>query len=63
MHAVQISNRVPAFVTRSSLSGELCAGCVTEACDKMVIDHADGLHERVDDRRPNELEAARNQLF
>src|SRR5262245_6190057 len=33
------------------------------ARDEVVIDHADRLHERVDDRRPDELEAALLQFF
>jgi hypothetical protein len=36
---------------------------VTIAVDQMVIDHPGRLHESVDDRRPDELEAAALQLL
>src|SRR5262249_21999068 len=36
---------------------------VTEALDDMVIDQTDSLHERIADRRANELEAASPQVL
>ena len=42
---------------------ELLHGFVPVAGDQMVVDHADRLHEGVDDRRPAELEAALRQLL
>ncbi len=37
---------------------ELLQGRVTEAGHEVIVDHPGRLHERVDDRRPHELEAA-----
>ncbi len=39
------------------------AGRVAVAVDEMIVDHADGLHERVDDRRPDEIAAALLQVL
>ena len=36
---------------------------VAEAGDQMVVDHAGGLHEGVDDGRADEFEAARAELL
>jgi hypothetical protein len=36
---------------------------VPETVYKMVIDHAGGLHLRIDDRRPDKLESALFQVF
>jgi len=36
---------------------------INTTCPKMVVHHADGLHERVNDGRPNEFEAHLLQVF
>src|SRR6185312_11032905 len=46
------------WASGSSFSGELRASGVPIARDEMVVDHADGLHERVDDGRPDEFKTA-----
>src|ERR1700737_3758476 len=36
---------------------------VAEACDQMVVDHAGGLHEGVDDMWADEFESGRHQFL
>ncbi len=42
---------------------ELVAGGVAVTDHQMVVDHADRLHERVDDGRADEVETVAEQLF
>ena len=55
------------LLLRSAVSGrsraELGAGLVAVAGHEMIVDHADRLHEGIDDGRPDELEAARRKLL
>src|SRR5947208_7504370 len=37
--------------------------CVSRACDKMIIDHARRLHQRVANRRTDEFESASQQIL
>src|SRR5271155_826881 len=50
-------------MTTSDLSPEFLHALVAVAGDEVVVDHADRLHEGVDDRRAAELEATRSELF
>ena len=43
--------------------GKLCDPCMLRAANDMVIDHANRLHEGVDDCWPAEFEAAFLQVF
>src|SRR6185295_10114031 len=36
---------------------------ITEAVDRVVVDHPDGLHERIANRRSDEAEAARQEIL
>ena len=36
---------------------------IPEAVDEVIVDHADGLHVCVEDRRANEVEAALPEFF
>src|SRR5262249_42862179 len=51
------------FAPDSSPAAAFHALGVAVACDKMVIDHADRLHERVHDRWADEFEPVGNKLF
>src|ERR1700733_1438694 len=46
-----------------ALLPELGAGLMTMACHEMIVDHADCLHERVDNGRPAKLEAALGEIL
>ena len=48
---------------RQLLSVQLGAGLVPVTRHHMIVDHADRLHERIDDRRADELEAAADEFF
>src|SRR5580704_558184 len=48
---------------RVGLFGNLLHGLVAVAGDNMVVDHADGLHEGIDDGRTAELEAALREFL
>jgi hypothetical protein len=50
-------------MTYSSLSSELCASSMAMTRDKVIVDHADCLHESVDNGRPDEFETARDELL
>src|ERR1700726_2243300 len=45
------------------LFADFLNGLMAVASNEMVVDHADGLHEGVDDGRPAELEAAPRQFL
>src|SRR5512142_1607980 len=62
-HAERFSNLVPFLPAWSSLPGELRAGCMAMARHEMIIDHADGLHESVDDGWPHEFKTACDELL
>src|SRR5438094_9507946 len=51
------------FGLEAGLAKFAAALLVTEAGDQMVVDHAGGLHEGIDDGRADELEAARAELL
>ena len=61
MPAVWISRVVQALA--SSLALEFRKRGVAITGDKMVVDHANRLHERVDDGRPNKFETTSNEFF
>src|SRR5438067_636561 len=44
-------------------SAQLRAHCVARAGDKVVVDHAARLHERVADRRADEFETALQEIL
>ena len=46
-----------------SPSGYLDAGPIAKAVDQMIVDHAHGLHMRVDDRGADEAESTPLQIF
>src|SRR5580704_15234529 len=50
-------------VSATAARPELLALRMAIAADQMIVDHADRLHEGVDDGRPAEFEAALRQLF
>ena len=54
---------VPSFGLEAGLAKFAAAVLVAEAGDQMVVDHAGGLHEGVDDGRADEFEAARAELL
>ena len=49
--------------TKSFLPRQLLNRRVAMAGNQVIVDHADRLHERVDDRRSDKLEAALRQLL
>src|SRR5580692_6974414 len=50
-------------VSATAARPELLTLCMAIAGDQMIVDHADRLHEGVDDGRPAEFEAALRQFF
>src|SRR6266576_149401 len=51
------------FDFKAGLTKVSAASLMTEARDEMVVDHARGLHEGVDDGRSDEFESACGQLL
>src|SRR6516162_2599603 len=62
MDSVLDASRGPRM-TKSFLPRQLLHRLVAMAGNQMIVDHADGLHEGIDNGRPNELEAALGQLL
>ncbi len=53
----------PSFGREAGLAKFAAAVLVAEAGDQVVVDHAGGLHEGVDDGRADEFESARAELL
>src|SRR4029078_10218126 len=58
-----LASFVPSFDLEAGLAMLAAAALVAEARDQMVVDHAGGLHEGIDDGRTDEFESARAELF
>jgi hypothetical protein len=61
MPAARISHVVQAWT--SSLALEFRKGSVAIAGNEMIVDHANSLHECVDDRRTDKFETTPDEFF